>query len=222
MRDPGHFRIYSSWHRHFRYFFAILHAHPPFPRHLVASTTPCAPDLDSAYRIFSVLNSRGLELSPTDILKSEIIGGIAQSQRERYTQKWEDTEDDLGRSSFETLFGHIRMIYRKAKPQGTLLKEFRDHVSKEMNPIQLIDNVLLPMSDVYEELSDAAYTSTERAEVVNESLHWLNRLEFNDWLPPALTFAVRWRSKPQAMEAFCRDMERLAYSMLITKISIND
>lgn len=113
------------------------------------------------------------------------------------------------------------MIYRKAKPQGTLLKEFRDHVSKEMNPTQLIDDVLLPMSDVYEELSDAAYTSTERAEVVNESLHWLNRLEFNDWLPPALTFAVRWRSKPQAMEAFCRDMERPAYSMLITKMSIN-
>src|SRR5262249_47898957 len=106
---------------------------------LVAVATP---DLDSAYRIFSVLNSRGLELSPTDILKSEIVGGIEQSQRELYTQKWEDAEDDLGRASFESLFGHIRMIYRKAKPQGTLLKEFRDHVSEGMKPTQLVDDVI--------------------------------------------------------------------------------
>jgi uncharacterized protein DUF1524 len=114
------------------------------------------------------------------------------------------------------------MAYRKAKPQGTLLKEFRDHVCKGIKPTELIDSVLLPMAAVYEELSDAAYTSIERAEDINESLHWLNRLEFNDWIPPALAFAVRWRGKPKAMETFFRAMERLAYSMLITKRSIND
>jgi uncharacterized protein with ParB-like and HNH nuclease domain len=37
------------------------------------------PDLDSAYRIFSVLNSRGLDLTATDILKAEIIGGLSAS-----------------------------------------------------------------------------------------------------------------------------------------------
>ena len=31
-----------------------------------------SPDLDSAYRIFSILNNRGLDLSHTDILKAEI------------------------------------------------------------------------------------------------------------------------------------------------------
>ena len=39
---------------------------------VVVSTT----DQDSAYRIFSVLNDRGLDLSPTDILKAQIIGGL--------------------------------------------------------------------------------------------------------------------------------------------------
>ena len=34
-------------------------------------------DQDSAYRIFSVLNDRGLELGATDILKADIIGGLA-------------------------------------------------------------------------------------------------------------------------------------------------
>src|SRR5207249_984346 len=58
------------------------------------------PDLDSAYRIFSVLNSRGLPLAPGDILKSEIVGAIEESQRNAYTSKWEDLEESLGRDEF--------------------------------------------------------------------------------------------------------------------------
>jgi hypothetical protein len=186
---------------------------------LVAVATP---DLDSAYRIFAVLNSRGLDLSPTDILKAEIIGKIEPAQREVYNKKWEDMEEDLGRTSFVDLFSLIRMVYRKAKPQGTLLKEFREHVAQNSSAKDIVDKILMPMAEVFEELTGSSYSSTERAEAVNESLKWLNRLEFNDWLPPALAFAVRWKNKPDAMENFFRDLERLAHSMLITKAGIND
>ena len=179
-------------------------------------------DLDSAYRIFSVLNSRGLDLSPTDILKAEIIGKIDQREREAYSRKWEDIEEDLGRNSFGELFSVIRMVYRKAKPQGTLLKEFRDHVVQNLSSNHLIDEIITPMAEVYEELTDASYTSTQRAEVINELLKWLNRLEFNDWLPPAIAFAVRWRGNPDKMETFFRDLERLAYSMLLRKAGVNE
>jgi Protein of unknown function (DUF1524) len=180
------------------------------------------PDLDSAYRIFSVLNSRGLDLTATDILKAEIIGEVPEQQREMYTKKWEDTEDDLGREPFSDLFGHIRMVYRKAKPQGTLLREFNDHVRGSYPAAALIDKIVIPMAEVFQELTDSAYTSTERAEQVNSSLKWLNRLAFNDWVPPALAFAVRGGNEPGMMESFFRDLERLAYSMLITGAGINE
>ena len=39
------------------------------------------PDLDSAHRIFSVMNSRGLDLSPTDIFKARIIGDLGAERR---------------------------------------------------------------------------------------------------------------------------------------------
>ncbi|MGA7850338.1 MAG: HNH endonuclease family protein [Terriglobales bacterium] len=180
------------------------------------------PDLDSAYRIFSVLNSRGLDLAPTDILKSEIIGGIPAIQRDAYTTKWEDAEEDLGRDEFTDLFSHIRMIYRRLKPKGTLIKEFKDHVTEVKQPAQFIDHVLLPMTRAYEEILDASYESTSHAEAVNEHLRWLNRLEFNDWVPPALAFTTRHRQEPEAMAAFFRDLERLAYALLIRKAGIND
>ncbi len=180
------------------------------------------PDVDSAYRIFSVLNSRGLDLTATDILKAEIIGAVPQHQRSPYTKKWEDTEEDLGRNEFGDLFSHIRMVYRKAKPQGTLLKEFKDHVTSHTSPNKFIDQILIPMAQVYGEIASSSYSSTERAEKVNEYLKWLNRLEFNDWVPPALAFSVRHRNRSELMEQFFRDLERLAYSMLITRSGIND
>lgn len=108
--------------------------------------TVATTDLDSAYRIFGVLNSRGLDLSATDILKAEIIGGIEPGLRDVYTKKWEDEEEELGRDEFGELFSHIRMVYRKAKPQGTLLKEFKEHVVPAQQPQSFVDDILLPMA----------------------------------------------------------------------------
>jgi hypothetical protein len=180
------------------------------------------PDLDSAYRIFSVLNSRGLDLTATDILKAQIVGSIPDSHRDSYTKKWEDAEEDLTRDTFADLFSHIRMVYRKSKPKGTLLKEFNDHVTEVKQPVRFIDEVLLPMARAYGEILDASYESAKNAEQVNEHLKWLNRLEFSDWVPPALAFTSRFRQRPDAMLRFFRDLERLAYAMLISKFGVND
>lgn len=183
--------------------------------------TVATPDLDSAYRIFGVLNSRGLDLSATDILKAEIIGAIEGSRRDAYTTKWEDLEEDLGRDGFGDLFSHIRMVYRKAKPKGTLLKEFREHVGPPQ-PVAFIDEVLLPMAQAFREVTDADYASQKHAEAVNDALRWLNRIEFKDWMPPALAFFTRHRNDPDAVRRFVMDLERLAYSMLVRKAGVNE
>ena len=179
-------------------------------------------DEDSAYRIFSVLNSRGLDLSATDILKAKIIGGIPDKQRDGFTKKWEDAEEELGRDDFNMLFAHIRTVYRKAKAKETLLKEFEEYVPEVKSPIKFIDGVLLPMVQAFAELSASAYSAPSHADKVNEHLRWLNRLEFNDWVPPALAFFVRNRENPGAMKTFVRDLERIAYYMLVTGKGVND
>lgn len=180
------------------------------------------PDQDSAYRIFSVLNSRGLDLSATDILKAKIIGALPEAQRESYTKKWEDAEEDLGRDDFNTLFGHIRTVYRKAKAKETLLKEFEEYVPEVKSPVKFVDDVLIPMARAFDELSTATYAASTAADKVNEYLRWLNRLDFNDWLPPAIAFTVRQRNVPNEMLRFVRDLERLAYYMLVTGQGVNN
>jgi hypothetical protein len=176
----------------------------------------CASDEASAFRIFAVMNSRGLDLTATDILKAKIVGAIPEAIRDPYTSKWESAEEDLGRDDFNTLFGHIRTVYSKTKAQESLLKGFEQYVPEINSPKEFIDLVLLPMASAYGDLTTSSYSAPKLSDTVNAHLKWLNRLEFKDWVPPALAFTVRRRENAEQMLHFVRDLERLAYWMLVT------
>ena len=153
--------------------------------YLVVVSTPSQ---QSAFRIFSVMNSRGINLLATDIIKSDVIGKINEDNRDNYTDQWEEIETQLGRDDFNDLFGHIRMIKMKSKAKKSLQEEFYKYVLTDINNdtvIEFIDNVLEPYSDAYNIIQKAIYTSTENAEKVNNILRWLNRIDNSDWLPPA-------------------------------------
>lgn len=136
-----------------------------------------ASDQEAAFRIFSVLNSRGLDLSPSDVLKAEIIGALPGDRQDDYTERWEDIEDELGRSRFTELFGHIRMIHRKQKMQGTLISEFRECVPARKAPAHFIDTELSPYAEAYEEITDKAFESFMHADEINRQLVHLSRLD---------------------------------------------
>ena len=180
-----------------------------------------ASDQNSAYRIFSVMNDRGLDLSPTDILKADIIGSMHETIRANYTDQWEEIEEDLGREDFRELFAHIRMIYVKSKARGNLNQEFQDGVLTKINGRQFIDVVLQPLSEAYQIVSRAAYESTRDAEKVNAYLRHLGRLDNYDWAPPAISFFERHRHDTKALFQFFRDLERLAYALFVMRANIN-
>ena len=180
------------------------------------------PDMDSAYRIFSVLNDRGLDLSHTDILKSEIIGKIPEAQQEQYNKLWEDTEDLLGRDTFRDLFSHIRMMYRKAKSQDTVLKEIRQYVKPTEHPTHFIDDVLYPAALAYADIRDCAYESHQHAEAINTCFRYLNRVDNVDWLPPAIAYLSRHSNQPAQLLRFFTQLDRLASGLMIRRANINE
>lgn len=186
---------------------------------LIAVSTP---DLASAYRIFSILNDRGMDLSHTDILKAEIIGAISEAQRDDYTEKWEDLEDELGREPFQDVFSHIRMIYLKAKPRENLLDGFRKQVNPTGNPIKFIDDILYPYANAYADIINADYRSQQDAEALNSLFRWLNRIDNVDWIPPAVLFYAKNDNKHEELIRFFTDLERLAAGMMIYRANIND
>ena len=186
------------------------------------------PNLEAAYRIFSVLNNRGLELAPIDIIKAEILemtrkqSGEGESQA--YAKKWSEIESELGRNAFGELLGHIRSIYAKKKQKSTLIKEFQEYVTeyRENHPIDLIERVITPYAEVWSFVRNADFAAVEHAEIINEYLSWLNRVGFKDWVPPALVYFKRFRQQPKQLATFFRLLERLTFFLLVTKAGINE
>ena len=189
--------------------------------YLVAVSTPSQ---SSAFRIFSIMNSRGLDLLPTDIIKADIIGQINESNRNDYTDKWEEIETDLGRNDFNDLFGHIRMIAMKNKAKKSLQEEFYTHILTDINhqtAVDFIDNVLEPYAEAYSTIKNESYASIEGAERVNQILKWLNRIDNSDWLPSAMVFYCKHKNSSAKLADFFEKLERLASYMRITSYDIN-
>lgn len=189
--------------------------------YLVVVSTPSQ---QSAFRIFSVMNSRGMNLLPTDIIKSDVIGKINEEDREDYTEKWEEIENMLGREGFNDLFGHIRMIQMRSKAKKSLQEEFYKFILTDINndtSIGFIDKVLEPYSEAYNTIKKSSYISTEGADKVNNILKWLNRIDNSDWLPPAMMFYCKHKTEPKVLLIFFEKLERLASYMRITSCDIN-
>jgi hypothetical protein len=180
------------------------------------------PNLESAFRIFSILNDRGLDLSLTDILKSEVIGNITPDKQASYATKWETVEGEIGREAFEELFAHIRMIYAHTKARRNMLEEFRDHVKPAANPTRFVDDVLVPYASAYDRVKNSAYESTSQADEVNGWLRKLNRIDNFDWIPPAVLYVAKHGDSPAMLVGFLAKLERLAATMMIRRANVNE
>ncbi|MCR1900515.1 DUF262 domain-containing protein [Ligilactobacillus apodemi] len=178
---------------------------------------------DSAFRIFSVMNNRGLPLLATDIIKSEIIGQIEPCEQEKYTNIWEELEEELGRDDFNSLFAHIRMIFVKKKANQNLLDEFRTSVLPEFQnkPESFIEDILKLYAKSYFEIKNSKYESTSNASEINETLKWLNKIDNSDWMPPAILYFAGDRFSSEEKMQFIKNLERLAAYMHISSKDVN-
>lgn len=179
------------------------------------------PTQQSAFRVFSVMNSRGLDLLPTDIIKADVIGKISESLQKEYTDKWEELEENATRSGFNEIFTHTRMIFAKAKQKRSLLDEFREIVINNTSPQDLIDNIISPYAEAYIILKNQKYKSTENAKEINKYLFWLNKIDNSDWMPVAIKFFAEHKNDSKVILEFIKKLERLSSYLHITAKNIN-
>lgn len=179
------------------------------------------PSQQSAFRVFSVMNSRGLDLLPIDIVKADIIGKIPTAEQQVYTDKWENLEVQTTRSGFNDVFTHTRMIFAKVKAKKNLLDEFREFVLSQTTPKDLIDKILEPYDEAYTILKNKKYVATQKADKVNEYLFWLNKIDNSDWMPSAIKFMAEHHNEPEYVLWFIARLERLASYLHITAQDIN-
>lgn len=186
--------------------------------YLVVATTT---DRDAAYRMFAVLNNRGLDLSPTDILKADVIGGMPKDQQQHATDTWESYEDELGRESFRDLFQAICSIYVKGKIHKALQTEFKTSVLSATSSNQFMADVLEPYADAYSAITNCTYVSADNNNEVNGVLRNLKTLGDYTILPPAMAYMRHLSGSANGALDFFRHLERLAFGLQILRTGVD-
>ena len=188
--------------------------------YLVVVSTPT---LESAFRIFSVLNDRGLDLTVADILKADVIGKIPELEHPAYVEKWEEAEEELGTQRFADLFSHIRMIHDRKKLRTTVLEGFRSAVPLT-NPKAFIDEQLIPLADASNVALGADYecANKDHEATANRALRWLLRIADRDWMPVALRVITQYATQPDLIAKLLAELERLTATMWLLRFDEND
>ena len=168
-------------------------------------------NLTSAFRLFSVLNARGMELTTSDLLKSENLAKIVESDREEFRRKWETMEDELGREELEKLIAFIRTIFIKEKARKSIYEEYNDLIYKK-DPLfkgKNFVNYLSNVSEIYKEKVQNSDISYQNDAVMFYNLMTLMRdyLKFTDWIPVFILFNKKYPYE-QILLPFLKRLEK--------------
>ncbi len=181
-----------------------------------------AADEEEAYRLFSVLNTRGKDLRPGDVLKSELLGAAPAAERARLADVWEGTEAALGEAHFGAHFSHLRMIATRRKRERAVFAELRDAMDPLSDPVGFIEEAIGRKGRVFREISGAALRIGPRSAEANRLLRALRRVRNRDWEPTALAYLAGLADlhdldgdAAAGVVRVLKAIERRAYAMLL-------
>jgi len=84
-------------------------------------------NLEDAFKLFTVMNDRGIKLRNSDILKAENLKHVNKVNREKYAKEWEEIENYF-EDDFDVFLSHLRTILVKEKARKNLLDEFEENI----------------------------------------------------------------------------------------------
>lgn len=158
-------------------------------------------DLQDAFRLFTILNDRGIPLTNSDILKAKNLGIISnENLKLRLATEWEEIEGNFGIDEFDRLLSHIRTILVKEKARENILKEFEDKIYSAKP--QLLKRgedtlkLLIQFADIYSQLIwFNNLPSNVDNKYINLILIMRGGIPSTDWIPPLLTYYRKYKDK---------------------------
>ncbi|ACB84396.1 DUF262 domain-containing protein [Natranaerobius thermophilus] len=183
--------------------------------------------LSSAFRLFNVINARGLPLTNADLLKSENLRVIPSERREKYTEKWESIEEEFGSEDLEMLIRFIRSIKLKKKADRAVSEEFNRKVFPENPNLKgehFIDYLEL-ISDLYgRRILDGNLSSMDvrkNAYFYNLISIMKNFLPFDDWMTALIKFDETYQDEDKLYEFLIKYEKKIVVDW-ITRLSFTE
>jgi uncharacterized protein with ParB-like and HNH nuclease domain len=164
--------------------------------------------LEDAFRLFTILNDRGVKLRNSDILKAQNLQYVPDAERVKYGLQWEELESELG-EDFDRFLSFIRTIVVKEKARLNLLQEFEDKIyspkEKDKTTGKLKPALLKKGKETFD-LLNRYYEHYDQL-FENDNHSFTNGFEFNnmlvvmkttlpstDWIPPLLSYYNKYNS----------------------------
>jgi len=163
-------------------------------------------NLATAYRLFNILNTRGLPLSPSDLLKSENLGVIEdEEERKKYAMIWRDLENEIGREELANVISYIRMIKRKEKAKLGIYEEYQKLFKEGVleRGVKFI-KYIKEIADIYNQkvLNPEIRLKNKENENRYKNIVDLMRefLPFSDWIPPLIAFYYKFKNDEELVD----------------------
>lgn len=179
-------------------------------------------DVEEACRLFGVLNTRGKDLRPGDVLKSELLNAIDADARGRVADAWEETEAALGEQRFGALFSHIRTISTLRRRERSVFAELRDALDPLSDPDMFVHDIVARYGRLYHDVCRARLPIGPGSDDAERLLRGLKRVRNRDWEAPALAYLASRPSYPDldavetaALLRFLTALDRRAFVMLL-------
>ena len=126
-----------------------------------------------AIKLFSVLNDRGLDLTPADIIKAHLLQNLDETRRNSFIEVWKRIETTAKHSgeTVQSIF-NLYLYYLKAEnPRKALQDELKEQF-KGQSPQQIIldiEKYALVLSEINNETKDKDISLLR---YVNHSIYW--------------------------------------------------
>lgn len=140
----------------------------------------------SAYRLFNVLNARGLSLSNGDLLKNKLYD-LAQSsisEQDKIEEAWNELEDLIGLRNLDIFLSHHRTSIIGNKQQDVLFKEYENYLSSYPKKPSVFCEELLKSATNYIKISGKDFPNEKIKRLVTS----LQNVSYDEWIPPLLSF----------------------------------
>nr|WP_274856860.1 HNH endonuclease family protein [Bacillus methanolicus] len=161
---------------------------------------------EDAFRMFTILNDRGIPLTSADILKSMNIGHLSNEKEiKKYAKYWEEIEGRFG-EGFDRFLNFVRTIIVKEKARSNLLDEFEEKIYKLGKLKKGHDTLefIKQYEEVYQNVIEL-----EDTELSNQFKNLITIMKIGlrseDWIPPLMFYYAKF--KHHKLDEFLRKLE---------------
>ena len=172
---------------------------------------------EDAFRLFTILNDRGIPLSNADILKSINIGEVPEEDLDEYSKNWEYLEEKYHKG-FDRFLSFVRTILLKNKPASNLLDEYEKNIyqknilKKGKNTIDF----LIELDEIYDKIIDL---NDENLSNEYKNLVTIMKigLHSDEWIPAVMSYFLKFEY--YNLDKFIKKLEYKFVGDLMSNVS---